>query len=85
MEFDCQSGKHFKTVTAHDYEHAAKVFLLSMLAETNAPKLGEVIQVSCKVKENFFDTNDTLIDLGGYGDPMKIYNGESADGGEGQN
>jgi len=79
MEFNVRSGNHHKTVDAKDFEHSVKLFLQAVIAENDNPKLGHLIQVSCTMKESFFDTNDALIDLGVSDKKMKVYTGEQSD------
>jgi hypothetical protein len=77
MEFDVRSGSWVKNIEAKDFNHAVKLFLLAAVAEVPNPKLGDLISVSCKAKESFFDTNDALIELVDMDSTsMTIYNGE---------
>ncbi len=63
MKFKVQSGDHVKSVEALDFNHAANLFLTSVLEENPSPELGLAISVTAEVTESFILTNDVLKNL----------------------
>jgi len=64
MEFVVSSGSHTKEIEANDFDHAANLFLKSLLKNERNLRLGGVISVSILARESFIETDNALKNLG---------------------